>query len=133
MRTFAIGGLVAAAVAVALGLWLGGGLSDQRAALFTAMALAVGDVVAALIAAGAEERKKRPVAWMRVGLIAAVLSFIGMWLLVLPPAFIAIMGGAGAEPIWTYAAVGFAIFAAVVIVWYTHRLAWRRAAPKDDA
>lgn len=131
VRLFALGGLITAAVAVALGIWLGGGLSDQRTALFTAIALIIGDVGAALLAAGAQERKQRPVAWARVGLLAAVLSFVGLWVLVIPLAFIAIMGGAGAQPILTYAAVAFAIFAGLVIVWYTHRLAWRRMAPRD--
>ena len=133
VRLFALAGLIAAAVAVALGIWLGGGLSDQRTALFTAIVLTIGDVGAALMAAGAQERRQRPVAWARVGLVAAVLSFVGLWVLVIPPVFIAIMGGAGAQPIWTYAVVAFAIFAGFVIVWYAHRLAWRRMAPKDGA
>ncbi|MBY0565026.1 MAG: hypothetical protein K2P58_12670 [Hyphomonadaceae bacterium] len=132
-RPFAAAGLVVAALAVTLGLWLGGGLSDQRAALFTAIVLVIGEPLAALWAAGPEERKRRPLAWVRTGLVAATLSFIGLWVLVVPSAFIAIMGGAGADPLWTYIAIAFALFAAVVIVWYTHRFAWRRAAPPPDS
>ncbi|MBL8537210.1 MAG: hypothetical protein JNM59_07380 [Hyphomonadaceae bacterium] len=133
VRTFALGGLITAFAAVALGVWLGGGLSDQRTALFTAIVLVIGDVASAFVAAGVQEARARPVAWARVGLVAAALNFVGLWLLVIPPTFVAIIGGAGAAPIWTYTGVALAVAAGVIIVWYSHRLAWRRAAPKSDS
>lgn len=132
-RAFVFAGLAITAIALALAVWLGDGMVDPRTGLIAAGVLAVGDVLAALWAAGPEERKRRPLAWVRCGLAAAALSFVGLWAVVAPAAFIGIMGGSGGEPIWTYAALAFALVGGVILIWATHGLAWRRVAPKADA
>ena len=128
-QTFSIAGLAIAAIAVALALWLGDGVNDRRTGLIAAATLAVGDVAAALWAAGASERAQRAMAWARVGLVAAMLSFVGLWLIVIPLAFFALSNSAANTSI----AIAAALVAGALLVWTTHRLAWRRAAPKPSA
>ncbi len=126
---FAGAGLVAASIAVALAMWLGGGIEDQSTGLIAAAGLAIGDVAAALWAAGAAERAQRLMAWARVGLEAAILSFVGLWLIVIPLAFFALAGDAAQTSI----AAALALSAGALLVWAVHRLAWRRLAPKAGA
>lgn len=128
-HAFSMAGLAVAAIAVALALWLGEGVGDQKTGLIAAAALAIGDVAAALWAAGASERAQRAMAWARVGLVAAILSFVGLWLVVIPLAFFALSNSAAN----TTLAIAVALFAGALLVWTTHRLAWRRAAPKTGA
>lgn len=128
-QAFAGAGLAVAAIAVALSAWLGGGVGDQRTGIVAAVTLALGDVAAALWAAGAAERGKNPTAWARVGLIAAILSFVGLWLIVIPLSLYAL----GADGTRTAMAAAVALAAGALIVWATHRLAWRRFAPKAGA
>ncbi len=125
-HAFSMAGLAVAAIAVALALWLGEGVGDQKTGLIAAAALAIGDVAAALWAAGASERAQRAMAWARVGLVAAILSFVGLWLVVIPLAFFALSNSAAN----TTLAIAVALIAGALLVWTTHRLAWRRAAPK---
>jgi peptidoglycan/LPS O-acetylase OafA/YrhL len=133
LRDFTLVGLAAAVAAVVLAVWLGGGLTGQRTALIAAGVLAVGDTAAALWAAGGEERRRRIVPWMRCGLIAAALSFIGLWIVIIPAVFAGMAAGSGTQPALAYAALAFAIIAGAVVVWATHRFTWRRFAPKADA
>ncbi len=128
-RAFSYAGLAIAAIAVALTVWLGGGVDNQKTGLIAAAALAIGDVAAALWAAGAAERARRLMAWARVGLAAAILSFVGLWLIVIPLAFFALANGAASTAI----ALALAVSASAVLVWAGHRLAWRRLAPKVEA
>lgn len=125
---FIIAGAAAAACAAALAVWLGDGASGQRSGLIAAGALVAGDVLAALWAPGGEERKRRPLAWARVGLAAAMGTFVGLWLLVLP---IIILGVS--DPSRAYAALGLGAVLGALVVWITHVAAWRRIAPKDGA
>lgn len=128
-QVFTGAGLAVAAIAVALAIWLGGGVNDQSTGLIAAAALAIGDVAAALWAAGAAERAQRFMAWARVGLAAAIMSFVGLWLIVIPLAFFALANGAANSGV----AIAVAVIAGAVLVWAAHRLAWRRVAPKAGA
>lgn len=128
-QAFAGAGLAVAGVAVALAAWLGRDVGDQRTGIIAALALAAGDIAAALWAAGAAERGKNLIAWARVGLVAAILSFVGLWLIVIPLSLYAL----GADGVRTAMAAIAALAAGALIVWATHRLAWRRFAPKDGA
>lgn len=126
-KTFAIAGLGVAAISVALAHWFGDGDGGQRTSLIVAAALAVGDVAAALWAAGASERARRLMAWVRVGLVAAALNFVGLWLIVIPLTFLTLSSGV------SKVTIVIALIVGALLVWATHRLAWRRAAPKPDA
>lgn len=128
-QLFSGAGLAVAAVAVALTVWLGGGADNPRSSLIAAAALAIGDVAAALWAAGAAERAQRLMMWARVGLAAAIMSFVGLWLIVIPLAFFALASGAANSGV----AFAVALIAGALLVWATHRLAWRRVAPKAGA
>lgn len=133
LREFTLIGLAAALAAVALAVWLGGGLTEPRTALIAAGALAVGDTAAALWAAGSDERQRRLVAWARCGLVAAALSFIGLWVVIIPAVFAGMAAQSSTQPALAYGALAFAVIGGAVVVWATHRFAWRRFAPKADA
>lgn len=129
---FALAGLAVAVLAIVLAGWLGRSIADQRTVLIAAAVLAVGDVAAALWVAGADERKRRPVAWARCGLVAAALSFVVLLAVIIPAVFV-VFADARAGAARAYAVVAFALLSGLFLVWLSLRLAWRRAAPKVGA
>ena len=94
-KAFARLGLAAGAVAILLAATVTGSVAEQKTALAAAFLLALCEVAAALVAAGPEERKRRPLAWVRVGLFAALASFIAIFALAIPTVFATVMTGAG--------------------------------------
>jgi len=131
-KTFATGGVIVALLAFVVGAWLVGSIAEQRTAIAVAVLLVAGQVGLALWAAGAEERRRRPLAWARVGLVAALFSFIATLAAAPPAVFIGVLAGAGGQPAVAILAVLLAIGVAGAIIWYALRMAWRRTAPKAD-
>ena len=132
-REFLVGGFVTAVAAVALSVWLGGSIMEQRGPLIAATVLALGDTLVALWVAGPEERRSRPVAWARCGLTAAVLTFVGLWVIIVPAVFASIAATASGRNVMALGAFAVAAVAGAIVVWATHRFAWRRVAPKAAA
>lgn len=132
-QQFVLAGLAAAAAAVLLAVWLGGSPTAQRTSLIAAGVLALGDIVAALWAAGAEERRVRAIPWARCGLIAAALTFVGLWLVIIPAVFAARAAASAGDALPLYGVLALAVVGGAIVVWATHRFAWRRFAPKAAA
>jgi Ca2+/H+ antiporter len=129
--TFTLIGLAVAAMATAAAVASGG--TGQSAALITAAILAAGDAGAALFAAGEQERKIQAIAWVRCGLIAAALSFVALYVFVVPAALYALAAAASANLTLRSGAIFAASIAlGALLVWFSLRLAWRRAAPKAN-
>ncbi len=129
-QTFSLAGLASAIAAGVLSVWLGGSVTDQRAALTAAAALAIGNVGAALWAAGEEERRRQPVAWARCGLVAAALNFVVLNV-VTGPALHYMMTAADRTPA-LFGGLTLALGFSLLLVWLSLRLAWRRFAPKIE-
>ena len=127
---FALAGLGVATVAVLLATWLGGSPTAQATSLIAAGVLAVGDTFAALWAAGAEQRKAGILAWARCGLVAAALTFVGLYVIVMPALFAALTAAANGQTLVMYGVLALAVVVGALMVWGTHRFAWRRVAPK---
>ncbi|MEQ1618033.1 MAG: hypothetical protein ABL883_06780 [Terricaulis sp.] len=125
---FALAGLVVAGAAAAASLAIGREAANQGATLAAGAILAVGDIAAALWVAGASRRRGNALAWARLGLIAAALTYIALYAIV-TPAIAYALTDAGLS--WRAAAVlGLAAALGAALLWLSLRLAWRRFAPK---
>ena len=131
-KAFARLGLAAGAVAILLAATVTGSVAEQKTALAAAFLLALCEVAAALVAAGPEERKRRPLAWVRVGLFAALASFIAIFALAIPTVFATVMTGAGGNLIVAMTVWGLAVLFGGWVIMRTHEIVWRRFAPKDS-
>lgn len=130
---FALAGLGVATAAVLLAAWFGGSPTAQATSLIAAGVLAVGDTLAALWAAGPEERRRALLEWARCGLVAAVLTFVGLYVIVIPTLFAALAAAANGQTLMMYGVLALAAVGGALVVWGTHRFAWRRVAPKAGA
>jgi hypothetical protein len=133
MQEFALAGLAVAVIAVAAAAWFGHSILEQSTSLIGAAVLAAGDTLAALWAAGPEERKARPLAWARCGLIAAVLTFVGLWAIIIPALTASAAAAERGQTAMSYGIGAFALLGGAIAVFSIHRFAWRRAAPKAAA
>jgi hypothetical protein len=126
-------GLLSAVLAAAAAFAATAAQAFNLSSLAAASVLIVGDVAAAFFAAGAGQPKGAASAWIRCGLVAAILSFVALAALVIP-AMTTLSAGAGeGEPMRRYAIIAFTLAAGAVLIWYAHRFAWRRFAPKAGA
>lgn len=128
---FAVAGLAVAAAATTASLAIGGEAANQGAALIAGAILAVGDVAAALWVAGASRRRGNILAWARLGLVAAAVTYIALYAIVTPALAYALADGASS---WrTIGILGLASALGLALLWLSLRLAWRRFAPKPGA
>jgi|CXWL01.1.fsa_nt_gi hypothetical protein len=128
---FAIAGLAVAAAAAGASLAVGGEAAGQGASLAAGAILAVGDIAAALWAAGASRRRGNILAWARLGLVAAAVTYIALYAIVTPALAYALTDGASS---WrTFGILGLASAFGLALLWLSLRFAWRRFAPKPGA
>lgn len=128
---FALAGLVVAGAAAATSLAIGGEAANQGATLAAGAILAAGDIAAALWIAGDAGRRSNALAWARLGLIAAALSYIVLYGVFNPAITYALANGA-----WSWRTIGGVVLTSALglaLLWFSLRLAWRRLAPKADA
>ncbi len=124
---FAIAGLAVAAAAAAASFAIGGEAGGQGATLVAGGILAFGDIAAALWVAGDARRRGNALAWARLGLVAAGLTYIALYAIVTPAIAYALADGALS---WRSAGVlGLAAALGAALLWLSLRLAWRRFAP----
>lgn len=125
---FAIAGLLVAAAAATASFAIGGEAANQGATLVVGGVLAVGNIAAALWVAGASRRRDNALAWARLGLIAAALTYVALYAIVTPAIAYALADGA-----LSWRSVGVLSLAAALgaaLLWLSLRLSWRRFAPK---
>lgn len=132
-RTFALLGPAGAVAAVILAPIATGSIAEVKTGLTAAALLVVLESGAALYAAGAQERARRPLAWIRVGLLTAVLSFLAIVALAAPSVLFAVLAGAGGVLALTLGVIVLAFAAGCWLIVRIHHIVWRRFAPKTDA
>lgn len=132
-KTFARLGLAACALSVVLAALITGSVAEQKTALAAAALLVFCESGAALFAAGLDERKRRPVAWIRVGLIAAMLSFVAIFALAIPTVFVTVLSGAGGSLVIALTVLALGVALGGLAIMRVHEVVWRRFAPKGDA
>ena len=130
---FALAGLGVATLAVLLAASIGRSATEQATSLIAAGVLAAGDTLAALWAAGPEARRRDLIGWARCGVMPAALTFVGLYIIVIPAAFASIAAAANGQTLAMIGVLALAIVGGALVVWGTHRFAWRRIAPKAGA
>jgi hypothetical protein len=132
-KTFARLGLAASAIAVFLATAITGSVAEQKSAIAAAALLVVCESAAALIAAGANERKRRPAVWIRIGVIAALASFVAIFALAVPTVLFTVLSGSSGSLIIAMSVLALALVFGGWAIMRIHEIVWRRFTPKGDA
>jgi hypothetical protein len=127
---FLMGGFASAALAASVAYFAAGHVSSTTSSLIAAALLAGGNVAGALWAAS-DRRRGQALDWVRLGLIAAVLSFVALYVIVAP--VLMQMPAAPQPTLSFYGVMAATALVSALLIWLCLRLAWRRFAPKDSA
>ncbi len=124
---FLLSGLASAGLAAGVAFLVHDQVAPMASSLIIAGVLAAGNIAGALWTAN--DAQGRALDWVRLGLIAAALSFVAIYVIAAP-----LLTQLPATPQPTLAfwgAIAATVLVTALMVWLSLRLAWRRFAPKD--
>jgi Ca2+/H+ antiporter len=127
---FLMGGFASAALAAGVAYFTASHVSSTTSSLIAAALLAAGNVAGALWTAS-DRRRGQALDWVRLGLIAAALCFVALYVIVAP---VLMQIPAAPQPTLSlYGVIAATVIVTALLIWLSLRLAWRRFAPKDSA